>query len=526
MNYSPDFLIIGTGIAGLTAAIKLGENKLNVLLVTREKKPEVTNTYWAQGGIIFSQDTTEDIKDLMTDIQKASSNTSYEEAAQLLAKRSGKIVDEVLMQKAETTFAMDESGELLYTKEAAHSKQRIIYNGDMTGKAIQVALLNHLNDKKRFPNVTILTAHTAIDLITAYHHGIEMAQRYETDQVLGAYVLNQETEEVVKVIAPMTILATGGVGALYLHHSNAEGARGDGHAMARRAGAFMSNMEFIQFHPTTFYHPNSHRRFLISEALRGEGGRLVNNKGEAFMTKYHPECDLAPRDLVSRSIVNEMINTKSEYVYLDMTMKDRDFLKSRFPTIYGHCLENKIDITKDLIPVVPAAHYTCGGVKTDLLGRTNLKGLYAVGEVACTGLHGANRLASTSLLEGLTWGYIAAEDILSQRSHLKTYPSELIKDWTAATGIVDRALLLQDMMTLKQTMWNYVGIIRSKNRLARARAMFLELEDEVSKFYKNAKLVDELIGLRNGIEVAFMIVNASLRTKNSVGCFYLSDASL
>jgi L-aspartate oxidase len=523
----PDVLIIGTGIAGLTAAIKLSEKKLNILLVTREKKPETTNTFWAQGGIIFSPDNQADIDSLMFDIQKASSNTSSLEATKILAAKSGKIVEEILMRRAETTFALDESGELLFTKEAAHSKERIIYNGDMTGKSIQIALLNLLNDKIKFPNITILTSHTAIDLITPYHHGVELIQRYENDKVLGAYVLDQESQEVIKVVSPYTILATGGVGALYLHHSNAEGARGDGHAMAYRAGAFMSNMEFIQFHPTTFYNPNSHRRFLISEALRGEGGVLINRQGEAFMSKYHSDLDLAPRDIVSRSIISEMIISKSDFVYLDMTKKEREYLKTRFPTIFEHCLSNKIDISRDPIPVVPAAHYTCGGVKTNLKGKTNLEGLYAVGEVACTGLHGANRLASTSLLEGLTWGYIASEDILSEFNRSKEpYPEHKIKDWTSASGKIDSSLVHQDIMTLKQTMWNYVGIVRSKNRLNRAKAMFTELQDEVSRFYKNARLADDLIGLRNGIEVAFMIVNASLRNKNSEGCFYLSDTSL
>jgi L-aspartate oxidase len=324
-------------------------------------------------------------------------------------------------------------------------------------------------------------------------------------------------------LAKATILATGGIGALYLHHSNAEGARGDGHAMAHRAGAYVTNMEFIQFHPTTFYNRSSHRRFLISEALRGEGGRLINSRGEAFMKKYHEDAELAPRDVVSRAILEEMIKEKEDCVYLDITSKDETYLKNRFPTIFSYCLENKVNMATGPIPVVPAAHYTCGGVKTDLKGRTNLKRLYAVGEVACTGLHGANRLASTSLLEGLTFGYIAAEDILNQISQFQNYDLNLIKDWTSGRDEVDLALIAQDQMTLRQTMWNYVGLSRSQNRLARARAMFIELQEEISKFYKHAHLHDELIGLRNGVEVAFMVLNASLRNKQSVGCFFLKE---
>ena len=241
------------------------------------------------------------------------------------------------------------------------------------------------------------------------------------------------------------------------------------------------------------------------------------------MKKYHPDAEMAPRDVVSRAILEEMISEKEDCVYLDITHKDENYLRTRFPTINAYCMENKIDMAKEPIPVVPAAHYTCGGVKTDLKGRTNLKRLYAVGEVACTGLHGANRLASTSLLEGLTWGYIAAEDILTYLKDITDYNPAKIKDWAQAFEEVDLALIAQDQMTLKQTMWNYVGLSRSQNRLNRARAMFIELQDEISKFYKHGQLNDELIGLRNGVEVSFMVLNASLRNKQSVGCFYLKD---
>ncbi len=522
-DFSTDVLVIGSGVAGLTAAIKLAEKKLNVTIVTREKRPEITNTFWAQGGIIYSPKDLNDQEDLLNDIIKASSYTSHPEAAKILATRSAEIINELLIDKSHTDFAQDAEGELLFTKEAAHSRARIIYNGDMTGKAIQISLLNYLADTTKFPNVQFLTSHTAIDLITPNHHGVDIVQRYEDNQVLGAYILDQKNSDVRKILAKTTILATGGIGALYLHHSNAEGARGDGHAMAYRAGASVTNMEFIQFHPTTFYNRSSHRRFLVSEAVRGEGGKLLNSKGEAFMKKYHPDEELAPRDVVARAIQEEMILDKSDCVYLDITHKESEYLKKRFPTIYAHCLENQVDLTQTPIPVVPAAHYTCGGVKTDLKGRTNLARLYAVGEVACTGLHGANRLASTSLLEGLTWGYIAAEDILSRIKELPDYDHGRIKDWNQAHEEVDLELIAQDKLTLKQTMWNYVGISRSRNRLARARAMFIELQDEISKFYKNAKMNDELIGLRNGVEVGFMVMNASMRNKKSVGCFYLKD---
>lgn len=522
-DFNTDVLIIGTGISGLSSAIKLAESKLNITIVTREKKPEITNTFWAQGGIIYSPKDLNDQEDLVKDIMKASAFTANVDAAKILSFRSAEIIDELLIHKSNTDFAKDAEGELLLTKEAAHSRERIIYQGDMTGKAIQISLLNYLADSSKFPNVNFLTSHTAIDLITPNHHGVDITQRYEENQVLGAYLLDQNNNEVRKVLSKVTILATGGIGALYLHHSNAEGARGDGHAMAYRAGAYVSNMEFIQFHPTTFYNRSSHRRFLISEAVRGEGGKLINARGEAFMKKYHEDAELAPRDVVSRAILEEMISGKEDCVYLDISHKDRDYLSHRFPTISAHCLSNKVDLASEPIPVVPAAHYTCGGVKTDLLGRTNLKRLYAVGEVASTGLHGANRLASTSLLEGLTWGYIAAEDVIKNLSSYTDYELSKIKDWNQASEEIDLELIAQDKMTLKQTMWNYVGLSRSQNRLARARAMFIELQDEISKFYKHAQLHDELIGLRNGVEVGFMVLNASLRNKQSVGCFYLKD---
>jgi L-aspartate oxidase len=517
LTYEFDVLVIGSGIAGLTCACKIAEQGHKVGIVTREIDPQISNTFWAQGGIIYPE--AHDAS-LVEDILKASSYTSSLEAAEYLAERGREVMDEVLLEKAQPSFERDEAGELLFTKEAAHSKSRILYRGDYTGKEIQVSLLNYLKDRRRFPYVSLLTGHTAIDLITPMHHGVRLQQRYEEDRVLGAYVLHQEKKIVNKVIAKVTVLATGGIGALYLHHSNAEGARGDGHAMARRAGAVLTDMEFIQFHPTTFFDGSSHRRFLISEALRGEGGILKNVDGEAFMHRYHPDLELAPRDVVSRAIAEEIISTRHDCVYLDMTHLEPDWVEQRFPTIYSHCLSKGVDIRTKPIPVVPAAHYTCGGIKTDLAGQTSLKNLYAVGEVACTGLHGANRLASTSLLEGLSWGYFAAESIITHIEHIDLYESHKIKNWIDGESQVEEALIQQDLLTLKQTMWNYVGLTRSSNRLARAEAMFNELRDEIQKFYKNAILVDSLIGLRNAVEVADLVLKSSRRNTESVGCFF------
>lgn len=520
MENNFDVLILGSGIAGLSAAIKLAEAGQSVCIVTREKKPRTTNTYWAQGGIIYVPGSDSERASLVEDIQVASSGTANLKAAKLLADRSAEILEELLLTKAHSQFNRNDSGELLFTKEAAHSESRIIYRGDYTGREIQISMLNFLNNSEKFPNVTFLTSHTAIDLITPSHHGVRIEQRYEDDRVVGAYIFDQVTEKVKKIIAKKTILATGGIGSLYLHNSNSPGSRGDGHAMAKRAGARVTNMEFIQFHPTTFYSGTNQRRFLISEAVRGEGGRLINSKGEYFMKKYHPDAEMAPRDVVSRAIVSEMINLKDDCVYLDIKHRDPDWIEMRFPTIYNYCKEHKVDITKQAIPVVPAAHYTCGGVKTNLKGETNLVNLYAVGEVACNGLHGANRLASTSLLEGLCFGYICSEEILKEIEEDELYSSNDIKEWSLGNTEVDLALVAQDIISIKQTMWNYLGLTRSKNRLSRARAMFRELSEEISKFYRDAHLHDELIGLRNAVEVGFMVLNSSMQSKESIGCFY------
>lgn len=515
-----DVLIIGTGIAGLTAAIKLSEQKINIGLVTREKSPNTTNTYLAQGGIIYAKEAWDDFDILKSDIQKASAHTSYDLAIDSLIENSAKVLEDILFDKAKTEFTKID-GKLSFTREAAHSSDRIIHKDDCTGRAIQVSLLNYIKGRE---NITILTEHTAIDLITPEHHGVRIQQRYEDHKVVGAYLFDQKLQLVKKVMAKKTILATGGIGALYLHNSNTSGSRGDGHAMAKRAGAVLSNMEFIQFHPTTFYSGAYHRRFLVSEAVRGEGAILFNSKGERFMSKYHPDLELAPRDIVSRAILSEMIELQDDYVYLDISKtKDPQWIRNRFPTIYEYCLEHKVDISKDPIPVVPAAHYTCGGVKTNLVGQTNLHNLYAVGEVASTGLHGANRLASTSLLEGLNFGAMAAQNIIETIADEYLYDGEKIQDWRTSEQEFDMALVTQDIQTLKQTMWNYLGLKRSKSRLDRARAMFGEMAEEIHKFYKYAKLHDDLIGLRNAVEVGQIVLGASIKNKKSAGCFFRED---
>jgi len=510
-----DVLIIGSGIAGITAAIKLAEQNLKIAIVSKEKKLSGSNTFWAQGGIIYPENHNELLR---KDIQNASADTSNDKAIDVLLENASKVFDEILLDKANVPFNLRKDGHLALTKEASHSEERIAYHKDCTGKAIEESINIKLNEFKN--NITFLKNYTAIDLITPSHHGVNLKQRYEDEKVVGAYLFDQENKSVVKVISKITILATGGIGAIYLHHTNAEGARGDGIAMASRAGAKITNMEFIQFHPTAFYDQNSHRRFLVSEAVRGEGAILKNKAGEEFMVKYHPDRELAPRDIVARSIVNELFDSGENCVYLDISHKDSKWIIDRFPTIHAHCLEHGFDMTKEGIPVVPAAHYLCGGIKCDEKGQTNLKNLYAIGEVSCTGLHGANRLASTSLLEGLTWGFLAAENIIKNISKVDFYDLDKILNWTLAKEDCDLALVAQDWLTVRQTMWNYVGVFRSYSRLKRAGALLNELSDEIHKFYKNAKLDDELIGLRNGVEVSQLILKSSIQNTKSEGCFY------
>lgn len=513
-----DVLVIGSGIAGLTCAIKLAEKKIKTIIVTRASRPEECNSSWAQGGIIFPQ--MSDIESLITDIQKASSESSDEEVARIIAS-SHDLVEEILLKKAQTHFKKNEDGTLKLTKEAAHSTSRIIYDGDHTGKSIQISLLNYIENLQS-PYLQIISSATALDLITPSHHGKDIHHRYCEHQVLGAYIFHQKEDLVQTILANKTVLATGGIGNLYLHNSNTYSSRGDGHAMAKRVGARIINMEFIQFHPTTLFIKKGHSRFLISETLRGEGGKLLDQAGKPFMQNYHPDRELAPRDVVSQAIWEEMIAKKQDYVYLDMTHLSTQHLQTRFPTIFEKCMESQIDISQKPIPVVPAAHYTCGGVHTDIWGKTNVAHLYAIGEVACNGLHGANRLASTSLLEGLVFGYRAAEKIAEENSPHRFSASDIM-EWQYGAKELDLTLVGQDWLTLKQTMWNYVGIKRTTDRLNRAEAMFREMNQEIERFYKDSVLHDELIGLRNAVEIAQMVVSASKRNQKSLGCFFKAE---
>jgi L-aspartate oxidase len=377
---------------------------------------------------------------------------------------------------------------------------------------------------RQLPEVHIITDATAIDLITLQHHSADLQARYILeDHCLGAYCFMNATKEVDVILAQYTVLATGGLGDIFLHSTNEKGTVGDGIVMARRAGARIMNMEFMQFHPTTLYIPGA-RRFLISEAVRGEGARLKNLSGEYFMERYNPELkDLAPRDEVTVAIWEEMIRNKDDHVLLDVANHVKGNIVERFPSIYATCKEAGIDITREPAPVVPAAHYFCGGVHVDMRGRTTIKGLYATGEVSCTGLHGANRLASTSLLEGLVRGYYAAKDIVERINQGETVPANMltaVRDWIPTGNVEneDPALIAQDWMSIKSTMWNYVGIVRTMPRLKRAiedlRHMYLRIED----FYKETPVSKDIISLFHGMQSAIMVAEAATRNPNSIGC--------
>ncbi len=515
---STEVLIIGSGIAGATTALTLADAGVPVTVVTRAARPEDTNTYWAQGGIIYKGE--EDSPALLAeDIVRAGAGHSNPQAVRILSEEGPVAVREVLLGRVGVHFDHDSDGDLSLALEGGHSLPRIIHATDATGKAIEVALIQALD---AHPNITLLTGHTAVDLLTPSHHSVDRLSVYEPRSCVGAYLLDQASGEVRRCIARMTVLASGGLGQIFLRTTNPAGSRGDGVAMAERAEARIINAEFVQFHPTTFYRQGA-ARFLVSEAVRGAGARLVHADGEPFMQNHDPQWkDLAPRDVVARSIHREMLAHDVTNVFLDLrSYIPRAEILGHFPTIYEQALEFGVDISEDLVPVVPAAHYSCGGVWVDEWGVTTLRNLYAVGEVACTGLHGANRLASTSLLEGLVWGRRAARHIQDNLAAQTLYDPDLIPSWAAtADAVADPALLTQDMSTIKHIMWNYVGLVRTGPRLTRALRDLRALESEIESFYRRRRLTDDLIGLRNAVRTAIIVTNAAWQNKVSMGCHY------
>ncbi|MFH1262192.1 MAG: L-aspartate oxidase [Pseudomonadota bacterium] len=516
-GFETDCLVIGSGLAGCSAALEMVDAGLAVTMITRAKEPADTASAMAQGGIVYRAEGEKPEK-LVRDIVEAGAGLCKVEAVELLARDGPSLVREILIERLQVNFDRTKSGEVEFTEEAAHSVPRILHMGDQTGADLESAFLNHLKKRKE---IAILTEHTAVDLLTLAHHAIDRQEFYKPPRCFGAFVLDQKKRQVKPILARETVLATGGLGQLYLHTTNPLGARGDGVAMAYRTGARIMNLEYIQFHPTALYRRTSERP-LISESLRGEGARLLNHAGEEFMKRYDPRGALAARDIVARGIHDEMLREGVQWVFLDISHKPADWIRTRFPWAHGECLKQGIDITKEPIPVVPAAHYSCGGVAVDLDGSTTIENLKAVGEVACSGVHGANRLASTSLLEDLVWGVRAGRDI-GRRVKGAKYRFPEIRPWQDETEPVDRDLLAQDWMTIKHTMWNYVGLIRTPKRLDRAQRILRSLSDEVERFYAHSVLSDELIGLRNGVFCAHLILTAARRNRQSRGCHYLRN---
>ena len=509
-------LVIGAGISGSTSALTLADAGYEVTLIVPGKELDGGNSALAQGGIVYRSDPN-DAKDLEKDILVAGHHHNYVKAVRHLCQHGPEAVERILMERAPIPFDRLD-GKLDFTREGGHGKHRIVHCADHTGKTIMEGLLQAV---RMSPNIRILTGRTAVDLITTDHHARYKEYRYQLDnQCLGAYVYNEDTREVETLLADFTVLATGGVGQVYLHTTNTAACTGSGIAMAQRAGVRLDNLEYVQFHPTALYTRQSHS-FLITEAMRGEGARLTNAKGEFFMKRYDERADLAPRDIVARAIMDEMLHSGEPCMYLDVSGVKHD-IPTRFPTIYQHCMELGIDINKKPIPVVPVAHFFCGGILVDASARTTLTRLYSVGECSCTGLHGANRLASTSLLEALLWGYSAGQDIaqrITKRGYISKRLADAIPDWesTGDERNDDPALIAQDWATIRNTMWNYVGISRTASRLHRAFDDLRALSRHLHDFYKNTAISKPIVDLFHGCQAAYSITQSALRNPAASG---------
>lgn len=521
-----DALIIGSGIAGTVAALTLAEQGKDVILITASDTVSNGNTALAQGGIVYRSEN-DDPRILEKDIQTAGWNHNFTRAVRYLCRKGPEVLKDIFLDKYEIPFNQREPGDWYLTKEGGHSLARILYCDDHTGKNIMDVLAAEV---EKHENIRVLTRRTAIDLLTTQHHARNMDFKYSlSNQCVGAYVFNEDLNKVETILSQFTLLATGGIGQIYLHTTNTTGSIGSGLAMASRAGARLMNCEYVQFHPTALYggSKRGERRFLVSEAVRGEGAFLVNAKGDAFMSRYDTRADLAPRDIVTRAIMDEMLQSGDDCVYLD-TSKIKQDVSKRFPTIYERCQSIGVDMKHDLVPVVPAAHYFCGGILSDNRGRTTLDRLYAAGECSCTGVHGANRLASTSLLEGLLWGFSAGEDIckrMNRSAKLSRKLNEAIPDWITQGEKHDEdpALVAQDWANIRNTMWNYVGVSRTKDRLTRAFTDLRKLTKDLQDFYKQTALSKPIIDLFHGSQAAYIITLAALRNKETKGCHFRAD---
>jgi L-aspartate oxidase len=510
MSQQFDVLIIGSGLAGLTLALQVADQK-KVCIVSKRTMQDSASS-WAQGGIATVLNSDDSIDNHIDDTLIAGAGLCDADITRMVTEHGREAVEWLIDLGVE--FTREENSESGYhlTREGGHSYRRIIHVADATGHAVQKTLAQKVREHS---NITLLDNHIAVDLITS-----KKLKRQSINSCLGAYVLDNDSGKVITISAQKTTLATGGAGKVYLYTTNPDVSTGDGIAMAWRAGCRVSNLEFIQFHPTCLFHPHA-KSFLITEAVRGEGGILKLPNGERFMPMHDVRAELAPRDVVARVIDFEMKKRGYEYVLLDISHKPADFIKAHFPTVYKHCLSLGIDITKEPIPVVPAAHYSCGGIMVNDKSHTDIANLYAIGETACTGLHGANRLASNSLLECMVFGRIAAKDILTAKQReLSDLP-----DWdeSRVTDADEEVLITHTWNELRRFMWNYVGIVRTDKRLSRAMHRINMLRDEVHEFYSNFRVSNDLIELRNLLQVAELIVKSAMERRESRGLHFSKD---
>lgn len=506
-----DVIIVGSGGAGLSLALSLPHH-FNIAVLAKSTLTDAS-TYYAQGGVAAVLDETDSIQQHIDDTMIAGAHLCELDAVKQTVEGGKPSVDFLLNNGVQ--FTLDEQSQLHLTREGGHSQRRIIHAADATGRAISTTLVQRAQEKD---NITIFENFIAIDLITSQKLGLDEAH----NRALGLYALDEKTEQVHNFLAPFTALACGGAMKAYLYTSNPDIATGDGIAMAYRAGCRVANMEFNQFHPTCLYHPQA-RSFLITEAMRGEGAYLRLPDGERFMLRFDERAELAPRDIVARAIDYEIKRLGIRHVWLDITHKPEAFVKEHFPTLYARLLELGIDITKEMIPVVPAAHYTCGGVVVDEHSQTDIHGLYAIGETSYTGLHGANRMASNSLLECFVYGMSAAAHI--QSHYVENYSSPQVPEWddSQVMNPDEDVVILQNWDELRQTMWNYVGIVRTTKRLQRALHRIEMLKREITEYYEDYQVSKNLIELRNLVLVSEMIVRCAMERKESRGLHFTLD---
>jgi L-aspartate oxidase len=505
-----DFIIIGTGVAGLSLALKAAERGRVIILTKRSSKD--SSSYLAQGGVAAVLSSTDSLDKHIEDTLKTGAGLCRRSVVEMCVRSGPEIIR--AMETRGIPFTRLKNGDLDLGREGGHSERRIAHVDDFTGMHIVNFLLDEVN---RHPGIRILENFTVVDLILPSKFG---AGEY---RCVGCYALNNATGVIDKFVAPCTVIAAGGAGKVYLYTSNPDVACGDGVAMACRAGVTIANMEFFQFHPTCLYHPQS-KGLLISEALRGEGAVLKRTDGTAFMSGYHPDGNLAPRDVTARAIDDQLKKTGDDFVLLDVTHRQHDFITQRFPNIYRRCLDLGIDMTARPIPVVPAAHYTCGGIVTDEFGKTSLPGLWSIGESACTGLHGANRLASNSLLEGLVMAERCAESLIESFPHLGVERSK-VPGWDPGKAVHshESVIVSQDWDEIRRFMWNYVGIVRSNGRLLRARKRLGLVQEEIDEYYWNYIITSDLVELRNIATIAELIIESALFRKESRGLHYTLD---